>query len=131
MTTEEGNKLIAEFMGLKAVRPFKDIGHPEVWAWETPTNSPLYRVANGNDLENIYFHSSWDWLMPCVEKIESLGCIVEIWLCLGKGCRIIKGSFKVPTMTIANTESNSTIEAVWQAVIQYIEWYNQSKNTQS
>jgi hypothetical protein len=61
--------------------------------------------------------------MPVVEKIESMGTIIEIWLSLGKGCRITKGSFKEPIKTIAATESNSTIEAVWMAVIEFIKWY--------
>ena len=70
------------------------------------------------------YHSDWNALMGVVEKIEQQGTIVEISLCLGKMCRIIKGSFKTPVITIANVESNSTIEAVFQAVVKYIEWHN-------
>jgi hypothetical protein len=54
-----------------------------------------------------------------VEKIERNGCIVEIAFCLAGSCRIIKGSFKNPVKTLANTESNSPIEAVFLAVSDY------------
>jgi hypothetical protein len=111
MTQAEGNKLIAEFMGLKAGRPFKDIGHPEVWAWATPTNSPLYRVANGNDLENIYFHSSWDWLKPVVDEIflHALACPEQVE-------PIRKMSIVVE------------IGACWERCVHFIQWYNNQKS---
>lgn len=49
-----GNKLIAEFMGkeIEAITSYSD--EPHEW------------------------HCSWDWLMPVVEKIESMGHVVEI-----------------------------------------------------
>jgi len=49
METEESNKLIAEFMGVD-IHEF---------------------VMNGG--KKWEYHSSWDWLMPVVEKIEELG----------------------------------------------------------
>jgi|21_taG_2_1085346.scaffolds.fasta_scaffold27580_6 hypothetical protein len=52
---EQGNKLIAEFMGVEFMEASLD----------------------GNDF-NPQFHTSWDWLMPVVEKIESLGYEVQI-----------------------------------------------------
>ncbi|MBA3900975.1 MAG: hypothetical protein H0X62_12345 [Bacteroidetes bacterium] len=104
--TLEGNKLIAEFMGVNGDESNKSF----------------------NDfLENSKYHNSWDWLMPVVENIERHGCIVEIWLSLGKGCIIIKGNFTKSVKTIANTESNSTIESVWLSVLEYIDWHNKPK----
>jgi hypothetical protein len=46
--TTENNKLIAEFMGIDQV----DI---DTWL---ETNS------------NLHYHTSWDWLMPVIEKIQ-------------------------------------------------------------
>lgn len=62
----EGNKKIAKFMGAKTAR------HKTVNA--------LMWVCEGYHLHNkLYFpnnlkyHKSWDWLMPVIFKIESLG----------------------------------------------------------
>jgi len=59
MTNEEiieGNKIIAEFMQHPE-------GYDEHGVWQ-----------------KLAYHSSWDWLMPVVEKIESLGYLVRIEL---------------------------------------------------
>ncbi len=48
MNTTENNKLIAEFMGVDQV----DI---DTWL---ETNS------------NLHYHTSWDWLMPVIKKIN-------------------------------------------------------------
>lgn len=74
--------------------------------------------ANGSLPEWI----GWNEVMLVVERIKRAGCIVEIWLSLGAGCKIIKGSFKNPTVTVANTESNSAMEAIWQAVVEGVNW---------
>jgi hypothetical protein len=65
-------------------------------------------------------------LMPVVEKIEGMGCIVEIWLSGGKGCRITKVMSKTKSWTVP-IESNSTIETVYKAVVEFIKWYNENK----
>jgi hypothetical protein len=105
----EGNKLIAEFVG------YKQHNHGSYKTFEIDGRH-IYESV-------VQYNTKWEWLMPVVEKIESMGTIIEIWLSLGKGCRITKGSFKDPIKTIATTESNSTIEAVWLAVIEFIKWY--------
>jgi hypothetical protein len=118
----ENNRLIAEFMQLE----------PSV---EVMGSSKLYYKIKGYQRhdsliaseDEFEYHLSFDWLMPVIEKIEGQGTIVEIWLCLAKSCRITTTGFKKPTIRIANTESNSLIDAVYEAVIEYIKWYNQNK----
>lgn len=51
----EGNKLIAEFMGLKMIEA-KDITE------DTNVNEHCF---------NPRYHSSWDWLIPCIGKISN------------------------------------------------------------
>jgi hypothetical protein len=53
MNTQENNKLIAKFMGI------------------TPNEAGVYHVSKhkGYSLENLLYHTSWDWLMPIVESI--------------------------------------------------------------
>lgn len=66
------------------------------------------------------YHSSWDWLMPVVEKIEDMSYDVNI-----TGTHVI----------IVNSENgyeyddmaNSKIKAVWEAVVIFIQWYNNQK----
>ena len=57
------NKLIAEFMGMTYGDPNDD-------------SVMIQMTSQGNEvvpIESMKYHTSWDWLMPVVEKIESLG----------------------------------------------------------
>ena len=55
MTTEESNKLVAEFMGCIYNNDFYYDNDPNMYP---------------EGIEGSKYHSSWDWLMPVVEKIE-------------------------------------------------------------
>jgi len=103
--TLEKNRLIAEFMGLK----FKENGYP----------SP-YWLDGSRKINNLLFHSSWDWLIPAVEKIESLGLSTKIYT----GHTTIAsrdGSF------ISQKLNDSKIKATYQAVFEFINWYTLSQ----
>lgn len=92
----EKNRVIAEFMGLaKEGDCYLSIKHDFV-------GTPNY----------LKYHTSWDWLMQVVEKIESMGHCVDIY---NKVC-IIPHLKKC----IADTK----IKAVYAAVTQFIQWYN-------
>jgi len=89
------NKLIAEFMGYEVHPVYEDERH------------------------DLQYHTSWDWLMPVVEKIESLRDANEdayrftIDMCNAKiegtHIEIIGGSYKLNT--------------TYQAVIEFIKNY--------
>jgi hypothetical protein len=101
MTQEEiieGNKLIAEFMGKKTTK----IEYEKNESVVCPV--PLY------------YDSSWDWLIPVVEKIE-LGARVDIY---GKACKISQSQW---TVDIAHINEKKII-AVWECVVDFIQWYN-------
>ena len=55
MNTQENNKLIAEFMGYTFVNG----------VYESPKDE--------FHIDEMLYDTSWNWLMPVVEKIESLG----------------------------------------------------------
>lgn len=114
----EGNKLIAEFDGYKFYNDAQG-DFPNGYYCLKDNSLPMFP-------EDFCYHENWSWLMPVVEKIEKNGCIVEIWMSLGKGCRIQKVLTKIKNWQTVR-ESNSTIEAVWLAVIEFIKWHNQQK----
>jgi len=109
MNTEEGNKLIAEFMGLKNL-------HADNW------------FTDGADIgfyidDGICYHTSWDWLMPVVEKIENLG--YRVWMERGGGIiyysKIKKGGIVVADCDTFSNQSG--LQAAWLCIIQFITWY--------
>ena len=115
-TVLEGNRLIAEFMGVK-------IGI-DLYAWRIGAATVPLRD------EHLAYHKEWGWLMPVVEKIErehGKGVAIE-------GYGVIITSFsnedpRKPPFRIA-THKKTKIEAVWQAVVDFIQWYSsQSKQT--
>lgn len=96
----EGNKLIAEFMGMKFGK----------------------------------YHTLWDWLMPVVDKINNTKvgdkwfrvviaptqCMILVYAHGGMSVPMKEPEFHVGA-------KEKMIEAVWQAVIQFLQWYNQNK----
>lgn len=134
----KGNKLIAEFMGGK------------------PKNHPLgcgnmgYKfpvlIGKGSTLgadwysyDALKFDTSWDWLMPVVEKIESIGAT---WVQInGRHCdiwnyfdvrEVLRNGDSVEETRKFKVRGNgkTKIEATYSAVLQFITWYN-NNSTQS
>ena len=100
---EEGNKLIADFTGNKSF--FTD---EETFAIGKEREQHPFRY---DDISETKFHSSWDWLMPAVKKIQQL--------------KIAEFTNKKPVMAaIMDVE----IESLWNSVVVFIKWYNQQTN---
>lgn len=133
---EEGDKLITEFMGeviLAAnsetiprssyVKEFKKFSICSDFCDEVNKNAKkkYFPIHHRGEME---YHSSWDWLMPVVEKIETMNAEVTIRL---DSCSI-KQSFKQPKVFAISRLSESKIEARWLAIIEFIKWYNQNKS---
>ena len=78
MNTQEKNRLIAEFMNF----PTKELGG---------------RLTDGALINICKYHTSWDWLMPVVEKI---------------------GNENYLSFDIEDTYNN---------VVEHIKWYNENK----
>lgn len=99
----EGNKLIAKFIGLKQ----NDLEH---WINKDYLFGSQLKLF---DFE-LKFHSSWDWLMLVIEKIELLGFFTRI-LDLGMG---IEGDL------IIERFGKTKLEGVYITIIEFIKWYN-------
>ena len=107
MNTTKGNKIIAEFMGL----------------WESEVGylyNPQFEA--GFKPEELKYHSSWDWLMPVVEKIESLGYCFRI-----ESNDIFIMDNETSMELIVADDNNSKIDGVWWSCVEFIKWYNQNK----
>ena len=112
MTTEQGNKLIAEFMN-------------KTFQFE----------------EDLKYHSNWNSLMPVVEKIENLNDLIvdKVWISInGRECGLwtyfdVKEVLRIGTennkFKVKNT-SKSKIESTWRTVIDFIEWYNKNNHNE-
>ena len=116
--TTENNKIIAKFMGFEIKNKINYI----------PPSLPNC-MKNAEHLkvdksENLPFHNDWNWLMEVVEKIESLEYKVDIskWE-NSQYCGIYLNGKK-----ISGNETNTKIEAVYNACLEFIKWYNENKN---
>jgi len=65
MNTQENNKLIAEFMGKKTIT----IDELKSILKENRENGFIH-TPQAYVEDDLKYHSSWDWLMPVVDKIE-------------------------------------------------------------
>lgn len=111
----EGNKAISEFMGIWGNRKGIDVTEPQ----------------------GLKYHTSWDWLMPVVEKIESIhdehhgyfGVHIS-----SNGCTIQATNFRPdkpipnPPHYFADYVYDTKILSTWMAVVGFIKWYN-NENT--
>ena len=106
----ENNKIIAEFM-----------------KWDILNDMTYSKATKGKwvELDKLKFHSNWNWLMEVVEKIESIGFTFETkknW------ARITR---KGENIILRWEEDKTKIEAVYNACIEFIKWYNEQKSAKN
>lgn len=92
MEPKEGNRLIAEFMGLYMRKG-------DTYPYGKPNAEVNYREAE--------YHTSWDWLHPVIEKIGKM---------YDEGRVPLYRNLVLFELTIF-----TNIETVWAAVIQFIQ----------
>lgn len=95
--TTESNKTIAEFMGQK------------------------YQFAT-----DLHYEISWGRLMPVIDKIESLGYGTELYSSQRDGYFFSIGKYG-STTALHDSQSESRIECVYNAVVEFITEYNKTK----
>lgn len=121
------NKLIAEFMGGKEKKQSPLFGQSFIEI--NTTNMDCYvslpKYVNPNALK---YHTSWDWLMPVVEKIECItidnddnsdnffNVMIEVF-----ECNINGGDICICK------SGNTKLEATYNAVVEFINQYNKTK----
>jgi hypothetical protein len=119
----EGNKLIAEFMG----------GFQKEDQMYIPDHEAECYKANC-----LAYDSSWDWLMPVVEKIENLSTPLKTGDNFYFRMIIIKDTVYIeqrnsrlskwePMIYLTDTK-RTKIKAVWLALVEFIKWYNENNS---
>lgn len=129
------NELIAEFMGFTCIMELVGVdGKTERTYKNVEVLGLLSPYFGGHRTPHLQFDSSWDWLIPVVEKIETICMEGEYWIVeIGKMnsgsnryCRIRINHIPYPvSLGIEATH----IKAVYVAVVQFIKWYNSLNQT--
>jgi hypothetical protein len=126
MDIAKSNKEIAEFMDVYCKKVFP-IGYGIFYKSGQPTmkfngfwtkDAAWKAFCMGKS-----YHTSWEWLMPVVEKIKDLGFKYQICSNANDGDRYYCefGEEKILSFGI------TSIEAVYKAVVEFIKWYNKNK----
>jgi len=142
--SELNNKLIAEFMGL-----VQNPSDPRSFGFNVLEENG--KIVGAEWWKIPLYHNSWDWLMPVVDKIESIdlkdmfytwddeedgkrynfeGISVEIEnnRCWIYGHMALDPYWTFNEKTFRESYS-SKIEATYNAIVEFINWYN--KKTKS
>jgi hypothetical protein len=126
--TIKGNKIIADFMEYKKEGLFYDID--------------VFNLITGNlrkhHEEQLCFEISWDWLMPVVDKIESIGEteFYKTRIEINSHCCSINSILdNCPSIIIGSyldspekKKESTKIKAAWRVCIEFIKWYNKQIN---
>jgi hypothetical protein len=142
MDTTENNILIAEFMefykdvlngkGEKVGRSVFLPDYIEHYQEDELSEDMYYKSGRFLEDKDLKFNSSWGWLMPVVEKIESstidkkqIKTSSESGYAYGHNHIFrIRLCGEYASKTVATSNSDSKIESVYNAVVEFIEWYN-------
>lgn len=105
------NELIAEFMCVeKCTDPNCANDRCYLYKEFKDTSSGNYRK-----IEEMKYHTSWDWLMPVVEKIEMVKGVHFVISELG--CDVYSFGKQ-----ISNSREETKILTVYKAVVEFIKW---------
>lgn len=104
-TTEQNNKILAEFLGLET----------------------FSRGSEGFQPNSFSFHFSWDSLMRIVDKIESLGFYFPI---THKHATVLKDHCVIYTTLIYSVDGTDKITATYQSTVEFVKWYNKKLTSQ-
>lgn len=99
-TIEEKNKLIAEFMQLRGEY---DEDEKVIYLESDIDGKGIY------SLNELKYNSSWNWLMEVVKKIYDLRLENE------------------PVLIVRDALTDASLVGTFDAVVEFIEWYNEEK----
>ena len=123
---DEDNKLIAEFMGGKEVDWFSERVIIMPFS-ENMNRSNYLKLANSYILNReIKYHSSWQWLMDVVDKIEELGFTIKHESRKDKTqwCWIWEDENENPIVAEYSLRKRVVF---YKSVVEFIKWHNENK----
>lgn len=122
-TTEEGNALIAGFLGytLKETIFGEEYFNTRDYLVDPGTITPIKLKEDAlpfglGKIKKMRFHEDWTWLMLVVERVKKL--IDEKDYPHGVGGGVI------PVAEFYDLPIHAPITDVWTAVVNFIDWYN-------
>jgi hypothetical protein len=118
---QEFNRLCAEFLG-----------------WKQNSKKTTFYVDKNDgrhiyEIQDLKFHSNWEWIMQVVDKIEGLKEGEEVehnwYVTIGEGnyCRIFTDEFKTFQDEIIVYNTNTKKDAVVLAIWEFLQSYNKLK----
>lgn len=116
-TTQDKNAEIARWMGMKLSESLNGITIYSDSVY--PKSGGGYTLYYGK--ENLKYHSDWNWLHQAIDKIEDLGYPIDIF----KKAVSIHLDNGEPIVDLCGKNYNTKIEAVHEAVYQFVVWHNQ------
>jgi hypothetical protein len=116
--TVEGNVLIAGFMGYETDN---DNGVLHFIIPEHPIEVHWMGNADRYERDMLKYHQNWEWLMPVIDKIESLGSKVQT----STSPRCSRHYCEIRVFGFAHEWADTKIEAAYNAIVKFIKWYNQ------
>ena len=114
MNTTENNKLIADFMGGLWSEHSQKYGIGNAQYIDIGTFKNVVKAKNHYSLNELLYHSDWNWLMQVVEKINHQNNVVQIHENHVMVVNNTKGEILVDVV------SGSMLEATYDAVVEYI-----------
>lgn len=82
------------------------------------------------------YHTSWDWLMPVVEKISQMRCssdnLFDHDTFYPRTFGMLSPEGRKPMVRLNRCEvyeEDTLIEATYKAVVSFIDWYNNTSQT--
>lgn len=122
-TIEQKNKAIAVFMGWEFIKGDPNHKCNFCFAGDEPCIPALDRFVKEKDMRVYYefkYHSSWDGLMPVIEKIN------QVWARSARSKqKQIEETYRAIQNRILLCSLSETIEHVYQ----FIQWYNNQSTT--
>jgi len=138
MNTSEGNKLIADFMNLARDDTDKDFGPGYIVNdYKISDRFIIKTDVQYCSPEELPYHLSYDWLIPCIDKISNIeiyqeeqggGFPIKIAFLINSNKKsniviISSGALKFKQIRV---EDKSKLNAVYLSAVKFIEWYNEN-----
>lgn len=133
---EEGTIAICKFIGGNVDVAYEThLGNSYVWRGEPAIG---FRVKTqmpagiGILIDQCKFHSSWDWLMPVVEKINYTKAIIDgdeetFDVIIFKSTVQINNQHEMLFESCRMDQNDPMCAVLFRAIVEFINWYNANK----